>query len=258
MQRFTRGITWLRGSLEHMFWGLLGLALLILAWHAAVVFGRLPDIVLPSPMAVVAEMARRPDLLLHNAMVTLREILIGFGLAIAVGFPIAIAISFSQPLRRIIYPLLIVSNAIPKVAIAPLFLLWLGFGETTDISIALLVAVFPIVINTTLGLTEVSQELVRLGRIMGGSRWRVFWKIRFPSALPSIFAGLKVSMSLATVGAVVGELVAGEAGLGYLTQFAAGQLQTTLVFAAIVSLSILGVLLFYAIAAIEALAIQWK
>ena len=123
---------------------------------------------------------------------------------------------------------------------------------------ALLTAIFPVVINTALGLTEINRDLVKLGRVMGGSPLRVFWYIRLPAALPSIFAGLKVSITLATIGAIVGELVAGQEGLGYLAQFSAGQLKTNYTFACIVVLSLLGVVLFYIMVWLEALIVRWR
>jgi NitT/TauT family transport system permease protein len=239
-------------------WSLAGFAVIIVAWQAIVMIGKLPEVLLPGPLAVLGEIVSIHDALIKNGFVTLREILIGFGLAIVVGFPIAVGIAFSRPLERILYPVLVVSNAIPKVAIAPLFLIWFGFGGRTNAILALSTAVFPVVINTALGLTEINRDLIRLGRVMGGSPLRVFWYIRLPAALPSIFAGLKVSITLATIGAIVGELVAGQEGLGYLAQYAAGQLKTNYTFACIVVLSLLGVALFYLMVYIEGAVIRWR
>lgn len=239
-------------------WPLLGFMLVFAIWELVVQFSRLPSFILPGPVAVLIEIFNQRALLWEHSLVTLTEILIGFFLSIVVGFPIAIAIAFSRTLERMLYPLLVVSQAVPKVAVAPLFLIWFGFGQTLNALLALLVAVFPVIINSALGLTEINPDLVRLGRVMGGNAWRVFWRVRFPTALPSIFAGLKLSITLATIGAVVGELVAGQSGLGYLAQFAAGQLQTTRTFACIAVLSFWGVVLFYGVVVIESLAIRWK
>jgi NitT/TauT family transport system permease protein len=239
-------------------WSLGGFAIILVAWQIVVVAGKLPEVLLPGPIAVFDEIIAIHDVLLKNGLVTLREIVIGFGLAILVGFPLAIAIAFSRPLERLLYPVLIVSNAVPKVAIAPLFLIWFGFGGKTNAVLALLTAVFPVVINTALGLSELNPDLVKLGRVMGGSSLRVFWYIRLPAALPSIFAGLKVSITLATIGAIVGELVAGQEGLGYLAQYAAGQLKTNYTFACIVVLALLGVVLFYLMVYLEQITIRWK
>jgi NitT/TauT family transport system permease protein len=239
-------------------WSLAGFAVIIVVWQAIVMIGKLPEVLLPGPLAVLGEIVSIHDTLIKNGLVTLREILIGFGLAMLVGFPLAIGIAFSRPLERILYPVLVVSNAIPKVAIAPLFLIWFGFGGRTNAILALSTAVFPVVINTALGLTEINRDLIKLGRVMGGSPLRVFWYIRLPAALPSIFAGLKVSITLATIGAIVGELVAGQEGLGYLAQYAAGQLKTNYTFACIVVISLLGVALFYLMVYLESAVIRWR
>ena len=246
------------GAASRIGWGLLGFLLLLLGWQVLVTYSGLPEVVLPSPSAVVVEIAQKDPMLIGQGLVTLQEILIGLGLSIVIGFPLAICIAFSRILSRLLYPLLIVSQAVPKVAVAPLFLIWFGFSAMSNALLALLIAVFPIVINTTLGLSEINPELVQLGRIMGGNGPRVFWKIRFPAALPSIFAGLKLSMTLATIGAIVGELVAGQRGLGYLSQFAAGQLDTVLTFACIVAMSLLGLALFYAVVLLEFVTIRWR
>lgn len=246
------------GGLSSIGWPVLGFILVFAIWEIVVRVSKLPDFILPGPVAVLIEVYDSGALLWEHSLVTLTEIIIGFLLSIVVGFPIAIAIAFSRVLERMLYPLLVVSQAIPKVAVAPLFLIWFGFGPTLNALLALLVAVFPVIINSALGLTEINPDLVRLGRVMGGNAWRVFWKIRFPTALPSIFAGLKLSITLATIGAVVGELVAGQSGLGYLSQFAAGQLQTTRTFACIAVLSFWGVVLFYGVVGIEFLAIRRK
>ncbi len=250
-----------RGSLATLAsigWSCGGFAIILAVWQAAVWIGHLPDVLLPGPIGVFNEIIAIHGVLLENGLVTLREILIGFGLSVLFGFPLAIAIAFSRPVARLLYPVLIVSNAVPKVAVAPLFLIWFGFGAKTNAILALLTAVFPIVINTALGLTEINRDLVKLGRVMGGTPARVFWYIRLPAALPSIFAGLKVSITLATIGASVGELVAGQAGLGYLAQFSAGQLKTNYTFACIVVLSLMGVALFYTMVGLEATIIRWR
>ncbi len=239
-------------------WPALGFVLVFVVWEAVVRFSKLPEFILPSPIVVLKMVYEQRALLWEHSLVTLGEILAGFFLSIVVGFPIAVMIAFSRTLERMLYPLLVVSQAVPKVAVAPLFLIWFGFGQTLNALLALLVAVFPVIINSALGLTEINPDLVRLGRVMGGNSWRIFWKIRFQTALPSIFAGLKLSITLATIGAVVGELVAGQSGLGYLSQFAASQLQTIRTFACIAVLSFWGVVLFYCVVFIERLAIQWK
>ena len=236
---------------SYLLWTLSGFVIVLAAWQLAVVIGRYPEVVLPGPWAVAKDIAKRSELLLTHAWVTLREIGIGFSLAVLIGVPIGAAVAFSKRLSQLLMPLMVVSNSVPKVAIAPLFLLWFGYGQLTNVVLAALVAIFPIVINTTLGLTHVEPDLIRLGRVMGGSHARIFWRIRVPAALPSIFAGFKLAITLATIGAIVGEMIAGQAGLGYLAQYASGQLLTVMAFSSIVVMSALGVGLFYLIAWLE-------
>ncbi|MBI2726972.1 MAG: ABC transporter permease [Polaromonas sp.] len=240
---------------SHMLWTLTGFAILLAMWQVVVLLGRYPEVVLPGPWSVAAGIFKDRALLFTHALVTLREIGVGFALAVLIGVPIGAAVAFSKPLSRLLMPLMVVSNSIPKVAIAPLFLLWFGYGQITNIVLAVLVAIFPIVINTTLGLTHIEPDLIRLGKVMGGSPARIFWQIRVPTALPSIFAGLKLAITLATIGAIVGEMIAGQAGLGYLAQYASGQLLTVMAFGAIVVMSALGVALFYAIAWLEVIVV---
>ena len=236
-------------------WGPAGFILVLAGWQALVTFGGYPEILLPSPLAVARDMVAQYALLLQHSLITLRQIIYGFFLSVAIGMPVAFAIAFSRPLSKLLMPILVVSNSIPKVAIAPLLLIWFGFGQTTNVVLSILVAIFPIVINTALGLAHLDPDLVRLGRIMGGNPQRIFWHIRLPAALPSIFAGFKVGITLATIGVVVGEMIAGQEGIGYLSQFAASQLLTVMAFSCIVAMSLLGVLLFYAVVLAEYLLI---
>ena len=232
-------------------WSLLGFLLVLAGWQALVMFGRYPEIILPSPAAVAVDMVRQHALLIRHGAVTLGNIIYGFLLSVAIGTLLAFAIAFSRLLSKLMMPILVVANSVPKVAVAPLFLIWFGFGRTTNIIIAVLLAIFPIVLNTALGLASLDPDLVRLGSIMGGSRLRIFWHIRLPAALPSIFAGLKLGITLATIGVIVGEMIAGQEGLGYLSQYAASQLLTVMTFSCIVAMSLLGVGLFYAVVLLE-------
>ena len=234
-----------------MLWSVAGFALLVVLWQAVASFGNYSEILLPSPLAVAQDMLQERAILMKHTFVTLQEIVEGFALSMLVGLPIAFAIAFSAPLSKLLMPVLVVMNSVPKVAVAPLFLIWLGFGQTMNVILAVLVAVFPIVINAALGLAHLDGDLVRLGRMMGGNGWRIFYHIRLPAALPSIFAGLKVGMTLATIGVVVGEMIAGQEGIGYLCQYAASQLHTVMTFSCIVAMSLLGVALFYTVALFE-------
>jgi NitT/TauT family transport system permease protein len=154
-----------------------------------------------------------------------------------------------------VLPLLVSSQAMPKVAVAPLFLVWFGFGLLPKVLIAFLIAFFPIVISTVVGLAAIEQEKIHLARSMGLGTVATFFKIRLPSALPSVFGGLKISITLAVVGAVVGEFVGGDAGLGYLLMVANGNIDTPLLFAGLIALTVQGVALYFLVELAERLAI---
>ena len=231
-------------------------ALAVIAlWEVGAHWFEIPAFLLPAPSAIVLSMGANAALLLHNGWVTTLEIVLGFLLSIVVGIPLALAIFLWPPFARSILPLLVSSQAMPKVAVAPLFLVWFGFGMIPKVLIAFLIAFFPIVINTAVGLASIEPEKIYLARSMGFGAAATFFKIRLPSALPAIFGGLKISITLAVVGAVVGEFVGGDAGLGYLLMVANGSMDTQLLFAGIVSLTILGVVLFLLIELDERLVI---
>lgn len=230
--------------------------LTLLAWYAAIAVFDLKPYIIPPPHEVASRMVTSWQILIREGWVTLREIAAGFGLATLVGLPLGVLVAFSTVADRLLYPPLIVSQAVPKIALAPVFLAWFGFGFQTNVAIGSLIAVFPIIINTTLGLRALDPEMVRLGRAMGAPTWRVFVKIRLPSALPSIFAGLKIGITFAVIGAIIGEFVAGSAGLGYTIAVATGNLTMDLAFAAIVTISLLGVATFFAIELLERIVLR--
>ncbi|MEH2482298.1 NitT/TauT family transport system permease protein [Nitrobacteraceae bacterium AZCC 2146] len=233
----------------------LAVAGMILAWEVGVDFFKIPTYLFPAPSSIIKACIDNGPLLLRESWVTTIEITLGYLLSIAVGIPLAFGI-FQWPIfARTVYPLLISTQAMPKVAIAPLFVVWFGFGFLPKILIAFLIAFFPIVINTVMGLTSMEREKIYLARSMGLSRFGTFRLIRLPNALPSIFAGLKISITLAVVGAVVGEFVGGDAGLGYQLMIANGSLNTPLLFAGVLALTVLGLVFFAAIEFLERLAI---
>jgi NitT/TauT family transport system permease protein len=176
-------------------------------------------------------------------------------LSVIVGIPLALAIFLWPLFSRSIYPLLVSSQAVPKVAVAPLFIVWFGLGLVPKVLIAFLIAFFPIVINTAMGLAAIEIEKIHLARSMGLGPFATFIKIRLPNALPSIFAGLKISITLAVVGAVVGEFVGGQGGLGYLLLVANGSLDIALLFAGLVALTLLGIAFFAVIVIVERLVL---
>lgn len=230
---------------------------IVAVWEAAARGLALPQWLLPAPTVIAAEIVATPGLFAQHALVTAGEVVLGFLLSVAVGIPLAVGIAYSRVFERTLYPLLVASQAIPKVAIAPLLIVWFGFGTLPKVLVAFLIAFFPIVIDTVVGLRSVEPEMLHLGRSMGAGRWQMFAKIRLPKALPSIFAGLKVAITLAVVGAIVGEFVAADRGLGYLLMIASGEMNSKLLFAAIVVLTALGVAFFLLVEALERWAIPW-
>ncbi len=231
------------------------IAALIVLWQAAAALFSIPSYLLPAPSAIAQAIAVNAALLIKQSLTTTIEILLGFALSVAVGVPLALGIFLWKPFARAVYPVLIASQAVPKVAVAPLFLVWFGFGLLPKVLIAFLIAFFPIVINTAMGLAMVEREKIYLAQSMGLGALATFWKIQLPNALPSIFAGLKISITFAVVGAVVGEFVGGQGGLGYLLLIANGNMDTALLFAGIVGLTVLGVAFFAVIGLAERLVL---
>jgi NitT/TauT family transport system permease protein len=230
---------------------------LIAAWELACRLARIPVWLLPAPSAIVGDTWMWADRIPGHAWVTLSEVIGGFAVAVGVGVPIAVAIVYSPFLRRTIYPVLLVVQSVPKVALAPLFLIWIGYGPTSNVLIAAIVAFFPMVVNTATGLESVEPELLQLTRSLEAGTLKVFWKVRLPWALPHIFSGMKVAMSLAVIGAVVGEFVGSDRGLGYLILTASSNMNTAIVFGIMAVLSVLGIVVFWAVCLAETLVCPW-
>lgn len=225
----------------------LGLVLVIALWWGATAVFDVQRIVLPAPPDVVEALFRLPDHLLEHGQVTLVETLLGFGLAVAGGLLIGMAIATSRIVNQMAFPWLVAFNAVPKVALAPMLIVWLGFEMQPKVAMVVLVCFFPIVLATATGLTNTPSELTELARSLDSSRWRTFVKIRLPQALPHVFVGLKVAMPLAVIGAVIGEFAGGSRGLGHVIRQSSGLGDTALAFAAIVVLSVMSIALFYEI-----------
>ena len=235
----------------------LALLLTLVVWEAGVRLGNVPAYLLPPPSAIAARIATGWQQISGHTWVTLAETLVGFGLAIVVSIPLAAALSQVRWIEQSLYPLLVASQTIPKVALAPLLVVWFGFGQTPKILITFLICFFPIVVDTMIGLRSIPREVEWLAHTMGASAWKTFFKIRIPAALPNMFAGIKVASTLAVVGAVVGEFVASDRGLGYQLIVANGVLDVQLSFAVLVILSLMGILLFVAVDAVERLLLPW-
>ena len=215
------------------------------------------DFVLPAPSQVYQTLIASWSYLWTNTQPTLMIILLGFSLSLCTAVPLGILIASSKVMEKFVYPLLVTAQTIPKIALAPMLVIWFGFSSTPKLVITVLISFFPMVINTVAGLQAVPQEMLDLAKSSRASRWTTFRKIRWPFALPSVFAGLKIAITLAVIGAIVGEYVGGDKGLGFVLIVAAGRLEMDLVFAAVVILVAIGMTSFYTLAFIEKLTIPW-
>ncbi len=236
---------------------LIGAIGFVLFWEAACRFFQIRPILLPSPTMVIEELAKSPTWFAEQTVYTLGITLAGFAAAVVFGVLFAILIVEWKVMERLLFPLFVGLNSVPKVALAPLFIIWFGVGDEPKIAIAFLIAVFAVVIDTALGLRSVPPDVLDLARTLRGSRLKVLLRIKIFCAMPHLFAGLKVAMSLALVGAIVGEFVSSQRGLGYVILSAQGMFDTTRVFAAIVILAIVGVALIEAVAIVERWAMPW-
>jgi NitT/TauT family transport system permease protein len=225
-------------------------------WLATIVFG-IESYLLPTPKDVVDSFLKQPSYLLTETGTSILETVEGFLLAIVIGVPIALLIVRSVLLERLVYPLLLMVNAIPKVAIAPLLVVWMGFGQWPKVVMVLLVCFFPIVISTAQGMKSTPIELVELLRSLNASRTQEFFKLRLRYAMPQMFTGLKVAISLAVIGSVIAEFVGTTHGLGYVIYQSGASADTSLAFAAITLLSILSIVLFYLLVLLEHLLLPW-
>jgi NitT/TauT family transport system permease protein len=226
-------------------------------WQIAVRAMEVPTYLVPAPTDVAETFADQGGILLSNSYTTLSAIFLGFLMAMFGGMLTALLTYFWKPFERGLYPLLVALQAVPKVAIAPLFAIWFGFSLTTRSLMAFLLAVFPVLISTLVGLRSIAPEKVLLARSIGLSPTKTFLKIRLPQALPSIFGGAKVALALSAVGAVVGEFIGGSAGLGYLINRANHDLNTPLLFAALTVLAVFAILFFLIIEALERALLPW-
>ncbi len=228
-------------------------ALLLVAWQAAVSGLRIREYLLPSPLTVARALGASDIPWLAHGWTTTLEIVGAFLIAGLVGIVLGVAIAWSAVLSRALVPFLVFVNTLPKVAVAPLFLLWLGYGVVPNMLIGALIGFFPVVINTAVGLTQVDEEMLDLGRVFSAPKWKVFAKIRIPNAFPYILSALKVTATAAVVGAIVGEFVASQRGLGYVIITTQGSMNTPVAFAALVWISAVGLAVYGAVV----LAARW-
>jgi NitT/TauT family transport system permease protein len=233
------------------------IVILLVLWDLLIRIFHIKPYLIPTPESVIGQLVAEWPRLLRESLVTTYATLGGFALSIAFGIPMALIIAYSRTVESFVYPLLVFSQSVPKIAIAPLFVVWFGFGIIPKIICAFMLGFFPVVVSTVMGFKSVDRDMIDLARSMKASRLQMFLRISLPHALPSIFAGLKVSVTLAVVGAVVGEFVGSNSGIGYLLQIANGNFDLPLMFAALTVLSSIGVLLFVAIDVIERMMIPW-
>jgi NitT/TauT family transport system permease protein len=240
-----------------VFWTLGSFAIVFAVWELIVRLFAMPQYLLPGPVPVFAALADNFGPILNQTLWTTATVLAGFILAAAFAIPLAMMIVISPLLERLVYPPMVATQSIPKIALAPLFIVWFGFGVAPKVAVAFLIAFFPIVIDTIVGLRSIDPAMLQLARSMGAPPHRIFLKMRLPHALPAIFGGLKVASSLAVVGALTGEFVGSDKGLGYMLVQASGNLNTALLFATLVVLSALAMAFFYLIEVVERIAIPW-
>ncbi|MET0713398.1 MAG: ABC transporter permease [Mycetocola sp.] len=254
-KRAARGSVWSRNH-RWIISILVGLIVLVFWQLIAVVF-KLPTYILPTPVDAATSLWTNRVELWGATLVTTSEVLAGFAIAVMVSIPVAMLIVSFRWFETIVYPFLVLLQTVPKIALAPLFVVWFGFGILPKILVTFLICFFPILLDTMTGLRSSNPDMASLVRSMGGGRWAIFSKVRFPAALPHVFAGVKVAITLAVVGAVVGEFVGATQGLGYLLLRANANLDTPLLFAAIAILTVLGLVLYYGVSLVERLVIPW-
>ena len=234
----------------------LGIGSLIL-WEAITRVFNLPMFVLPAPSAIAQMLVARQSMLLPATWVTAQEILYGFLLSTLVGVVIAMTIARFERIGRAVYPLMVLFQNVPKIALAPLFILWFGYDLAPKISLIVVIAFFPVALNMLVGLQAADPNLITLMRTVGATPTEILMRVQVPQSLPYLMSGIKIAITLSVIGAIVGEFAGASAGLGYMIQFASTQMETSLVFAALIQISILGMIFYYAIEWIEWKLIGW-
>jgi NitT/TauT family transport system permease protein len=231
--------------------------LTVIAWEILCRVARLSPELLPAPSAVWAVLVGNPGILLDQAIPTTIETVVSFAAATALGVVLAIAITFSPAVREALYPNIVMFQVIPKIALAPLFIVWLGVGSRSCIVVGVFIAFFPMVVSTATGLVSAKPDVLQLCRSLTASEWQMFRLARFPYAMPFIFAGMKVGVTMAMIGVIVGEFITAQAGLGYIIMFASSAGETATVLAAIVWLCGIGLALFGLVALGELAVKRW-
>src|SRR5260221_7103788 len=219
-------------------------ALVLLIWQVIVTALRIPAVILPPPVEIATELWRAFPVLLRHALPTTLDALMAFSLATMLGIGLAVAITYSPLLSDTLYPNLVLFQLIPKVALAPLFGVWLGISRESRVAFAASVSFFPVVISAAVGFASTEAATLRLCRSLTASEWQSFVMVRFPFAFPAIFSGMKIAMTMAIIGVIIGEFISAEAGLGFYILYASSRMETGVIFAALFVLCVIGVALF--------------
>jgi len=233
------------------------MAAVTIAWELAIRLFHVPTFVLPAPSAVIRSLIVNRAQLANATVSTSLEIVLGFVLAAATGIGVALVIVRFERFGRALYPLIVLFQNVPKVALAPIFILWFGFDLTPKIVLIVVIAFFPVAIDMLAGLQSVDPSFVALMQSVGASRSKILLRVRIPHSLPYLMAGLKVAITFSVIGAIVGEFAGANQGLGYVIEFASTQLDTPLIFAALVAVSVLGLAFYYVVELAERLLVPW-
>ena len=229
----------------------------LVAWQAIAVYGDISPTILPPPTMVLQQLVLNFWLILKHTIPTTYETLFAFGLSIPLGIMLAGLMIYSKLAYQALYPNIVFFQLIPKIALAPLFIVWLGIGASSRVTFSIFISFFPILVATATGLQSVETTMLRLCRSLRMSQWQILIRVRFPTSFPFIFSGMKVAVTLAIIGIVVGEFIASQQGLGYLILFASSRQQTDLALACIAVLCVVGIALYGCVAAFEKLLMRW-
>ena len=232
-------------------------AAVVIAWEAVIRLFSVPTFVLPAPTAIMASLIENRAPLATAAQATALEVLFGFLFASLVGVLVALVIVRFERFGRALYPLIVLFQNVPKVALAPIFILWFGYDLAPKILLIVVIAFFPVAIDMLAGLQSVEPSFVSLMRSVGASKSKIMLRVRIPHSLPHLIAGLKVAITFSVIGAIVGEFAGANKGLGYVIQFASTQLDTPLIFAALIVVSVLGLAFYYIVEFAERQLVPW-
>lgn len=250
----SRVVNWTAAAM----WPIGSFATLLLAWQFLVPLAGIPDYILPLPTEFLHRLWTDRSLLLDNAAITGKEVVLGFVLATVISVPLGYMIVSVRLLEKAVYPLIVFLQLVPKIAVAPLFVVWFGFGLFPKVLLTFLLCFFPTLVASMTGFRALDERVLFLTRSMGASGWQTFRYVRIPAALSYIFSGLKVSAVFATTGAIVGEFIGSNSGLGYLLLRGTSFLDMPLIFACLVALSLVGILFSYVVDATEVIVMPWR